>query len=402
MNVVPLFWTSACGGGVAADGPAAVEAAVGVPDATSAQPVSSLTPLAEYTSETLAGLVVLWHPDFRTRAALQARVRDALRSEVGGATPQARAAIAGMRIAVAVESPAAETLGIGGGGHGVSWHRSAQWLEDHGIDAARESVVEIWNSEDFLASAETDPGAFTSRLRGAADEGVCRVGHGPESLDQMSPDRLGEFELLWSPRFEARGELRERARSALKTDLESAWELMSPDARAALRGTSIIVNPSNCSPDGARLRGTAFHPSADWLTGHGYDARRAGAVEVHDAQDYLRDRGQQPLMILHELTHAMTHQASADVSAQLASAYDAALRSGIYDHVDRVGLHGGERGRAYAMRNANEYVAELSEAYFGQNDWYPFTRAELAAFDPTGEAVVESIWRRPESSKLKK
>ena len=37
--------------------------------------------------------------------------------------------------------------------------------------------------------------------------------------------------------------------------------------------------------------------------------------------------------------------------------------------------------------------AEISEAYFGTNDFYPFTRAELAAYDPVGYAMLEQVWR---------
>ena len=47
---------------------------------------------------------------------------------------------------------------------------------------------------------------------------------------------------------------------------------------------------------------------------------------------------------------------------------------------------------AYAITNHREYFAELSEAYFGRNDYYPFVRAELEAFDLGGYGVVHSAW----------
>ena len=38
------------------------------------------------------------------------------------------------------------------------------------------------------------------------------------------------------------------------------------------------------------------------------------------------------------------------------------------------------------------YFAELSEAYFGTNDFYPFVRAELKEHDPRGYALMEKAW----------
>ena len=40
-----------------------------------------------------------------------------------------------------------------------------------------------------------------------------------------------------------------------------------------------------------------------------------------------------------------------------------------------------------------EYFAELSEAYWGRNDYFPYTRQELKTYDPTGFAVLEQIWK---------
>ena len=42
-----------------------------------------------------------------------------------------------------------------------------------------------------------------------------------------------------------------------------------------------------------------------------------------------------------------------------------------------------------------EYFAEASEAYFGENDFYPFVKAELKRHDPNLEAVVAELWALP-------
>ena len=56
-----------------------------------------------------------------------------------------------------------------------------------------------------------------------------------------------------------------------------------------------------------------------------------------------------------------------DVASQL----EAAMASGLYDRVDE-----------------REYFAELSEAWFWENDFQPFTRDALLTFGPVGAAVV--------------
>jgi len=52
----------------------------------------------------------------------------------------------------------------------------------------------------------------------------------------------------------------------------------------------------------------------------------------------------------------------------------------------------GKMGRHYALNNAKEFFAEMSEAYFGTNDFYPFVRAELRQYDPEAFDLLTSIW----------
>jgi hypothetical protein len=58
----------------------------------------------------------------------------------------------------------------------------------------------------------------------------------------------------------------------------------------------------------------------------------------------------------------------------------------------------GTTGRSYALTNHHEYFAELTEAYFGTNDFFPFRRSELQAHDPVGFEVLRAAWetRPPE------
>ena len=42
-----------------------------------------------------------------------------------------------------------------------------------------------------------------------------------------------------------------------------------------------------------------------------------------------------------------------------------------------------------------EFFAEMTEAYFGANDFYPFNRAELRESEPAIYELMADIWTRP-------
>jgi hypothetical protein len=135
-----------------------------------------------------------------------------------------------------------------------------------------------------------------------------------------------------------------------------------------------------------------YHPSREWLEANGYNPAKAKCVEIGCAQKFVEWSKQQPMMVLHELAHAYQDRVLGDDIPALREAYEAALAGGKYDAVlclDR------STRRAYAMENVKEYFAELSESYFGTNDFYPFVRAELEKHDPQGYRVLQELWSPP-------
>ena len=59
---------------------------------------------------------------------------------------------------------------------------------------------------------------------------------------------------------------------------------------------------------------------------------------------------------------------------------------------EKVLRHDGRRVRHYALTNHKEFFAEMTEAYFGTNDFYPFVRAELKQVDPRMYDLLEKLW----------
>lgn len=133
-----------------------------------------------------------------------------------------------------------------------------------------------------------------------------------------------------------------------------------------------------------------FHRDPDWLTAHGRTVEMLDGIEVSDAGLFVESAKVQPGSLLHELAHAYYSRLADKDRAEIEHVYRTTMESGRYRSVKR---HDGTVGEAYARSNAAEYFAELSEAHFGRNDFFPFTRAELVAYDPAGESMIAALWR---------
>jgi len=135
----------------------------------------------------------------------------------------------------------------------------------------------------------------------------------------------------------------------------------------------------------------AYHPNPGWLREHGMNPEKGKCVEIAHARNFLAWTKEQPWMVLHELAHAYHDQflPGGYDNPEIKAVYDSAMKAGLYQKV--LFVRGGRR-QAYAAKNPMEYFAELSEAYFGANDFYPFVRGELQEHDPAGLALLEKLW----------
>lgn len=182
--------------------------------------------------------------------------------------------------------------------------------------------------------------------------------------------------------LEEHAELAREAVATLDQKLEEASRVVPEDKLPYLRAVPIWVSLDNG-------KGAAHHPSRQWLVDHGKNPEMAGAVEIKNARNFVQWIEHQPMMVVHELAHAYHHGHLGHGAEEVRSAYRQARDSGLYDEVP---YWSGKVKKAYAMNNHKEYFAELTEAYFGENDFYPFTRDELAEHDPVGYRMIESVW----------
>ena len=180
----------------------------------------------------------------------------------------------------------------------------------------------------------------------------------------------------------------EQALKELEAQLGRVVDTVPEPALEALRKVRIWVEWDN-----PRNKTAEFHPSRDWLKENGYNPDKAGGVEVANAARFVRwSRDGQPWMLLHELAHGYHFTVLGEDHSGVKDAHRRAIAGKRYDAVDHV--DGGKPRKAYALTDDKEYFAELSEAYFGRNDFYPFTREDLEKHDPEGYRLMQSTWGR--------
>ena len=137
-----------------------------------------------------------------------------------------------------------------------------------------------------------------------------------------------------------------------------------------------------------------YHPSAEWLKEHGYSPDLAKCVHIPRAADLptKRDINEEPWVVLHELAHGYHDQVLGFDEPRIIAAYERYKKSG---HGDSVLLYDGRHVRHYALTDHKEFFAEMTEAYFGENDFFPFNRAELHEAEPEIEKLMTEIWETP-------
>lgn len=196
----------------------------------------------------------------------------------------------------------------------------------------------------------------------------------------------------WTVRVDQRlleGEGKATGDEALKllaARLHEIAMLIPGDRLAKLREVTIQIDLGH-----GGLRSMQYHPSAAWLEGNGYDTGLAKVVHLPDAAGFAAPRHQhiQPWAVLHELAHAYHDQQLGFGEKRILEAWKRFKESGRYESVRHID---GRMVRHYALTDQKEFFAEMTEAYVGLNDFYPFHRADLRVAEPGVFELMETIW----------
>ncbi|MEM1100725.1 MAG: hypothetical protein AAGH73_04250 [Pseudomonadota bacterium] len=186
-----------------------------------------------------------------------------------------------------------------------------------------------------------------------------------------------------APEIAERPEVYRGMLAFLADRLDAVERAVPAEAAATLKDTVIWLE---WAPPGSSGR-SVYHVSAGWLSRNGFNPEKAGGIEITQR---LAERAEAaPWALFHELAHAYQYAVHGRDAPELIAAHARAEASGLYDDVARTF---GSRARAYALENPREFFAEMSEAFFGRNDYAPFDRAALRALDPETHDLIARLW----------
>ena len=179
-------------------------------------------------------------------------------------------------------------------------------------------------------------------------------------------------------------------------DADKALDLLSEQARKVIEVIPAkIVRELQTVPlwlslphEGRRPR-AEFHPDKGWLIDNGMIPDKEKGIEFTNTAILDREVVRMPMLLLHELSHAYHNLVLGFEQPDILRLYQKAKENGSYDLVDRKNR---EPQMAYAMSNHKEYFAECTEAFFGENDFYPFNQEQLEQHDPAMHALLEQLW----------
>lgn len=183
----------------------------------------------------------------------------------------------------------------------------------------------------------------------------------------------------------------DRAIELLTVQLQEIVTVVPAEAVVELRKVPLWFSPEYAGvPPRAE-----YHPDGGWLRNNKRDPAMAKAVEFTNIRIFERETKRMPNFTLHELAHAYHDRVlpKGFGNEAIQTAYQNAKTTGLYESVEqRFGDGRSAKVRAYALTTPMEYFAECSEAYFSTNDFFPFTRDQLAKYDPTVLEVLKKLW----------
>ena len=178
----------------------------------------------------------------------------------------------------------------------------------------------------------------------------------------------------------------ERALKLLASRLVAITFVVPEESLAKLRTITIELDL-----DYGDLRAMQYHPDAGWLKEHGYSEKLAKCVHIPEVEDFLEPEGihSQPWVVLHELAHGFHDQVIGFEDARVTAAWKQFRDSRKYKSVLTTS---GRMREHYGLTDPKEFFAEMTECYYGSNDFYPFVSGERKQAEPETFALLADIW----------
>jgi hypothetical protein len=180
--------------------------------------------------------------------------------------------------------------------------------------------------------------------------------------------------------------LGERALKLLGARLVAITTVVPEKQLAGLRAVRIELDL-----DYAGLNPMQYHPGVEWLKQKGYSPSLVKCVHIPEVENFLSpfENRRMPWAILHELSHAYHDQVLGFDEPRIMAAWKKFKDSGKYTSVM---TSMGVMHEHYGLTNEREFFAEMTESYFGSNDFFPFVAGELKQAEPEIFALMADIW----------
>ncbi len=180
--------------------------------------------------------------------------------------------------------------------------------------------------------------------------------------------------------------LGQHALASLQSRLADIVLVMQPERLQKIQQVIIQLDLSH-----GTLNNMQYHSGAQWVADHGFSADLVKCVHIPIASMLISPNHHhiQPWCVLHELAHAYHDQVFGFDEPRIKAAWQHYKASG---HGDSVLHVDGHRTKHYALTNPMEFFAEMSESYFGTNDFFPFVHGELQEAEPETYALLKEIW----------
>ncbi len=133
-----------------------------------------------------------------------------------------------------------------------------------------------------------------------------------------------------------------------------------------------------------------YHRCKEKLKSQYQNPDKLGAVEIGNVRNFMQWSFLQQFMVLNQLARAYHDGVLGFDNAEIKAAHQQATENDRYDLVLRFD---GQYVRHPALADAKEYFAEMSEAYYGVNDHYPFLQFELKQYDPNACDLLTKLWQ---------
>ena len=180
--------------------------------------------------------------------------------------------------------------------------------------------------------------------------------------------------------------LGERALKVLNAKLVDITLVVPEKPLAKLRAVTIELDL-----DYGGLSPMQYHNDTIWLKDNGYNENLVKCVHIPVAEQLMSpfENHRMPWVMLHELSHAYHDQVLGYDEPRVKAAWQKFCDSGKYKSVL---TSPGYMREHYGLTNQMEFFAEMTETYFGSNDFYPFVAGELKKDEPEIYALMSEIW----------